>query len=331
MFRDFAGVWTAVAPARELGRRPLGQRIAGQDVVLFRDAQGNARALVDRCPHRGVKLSLGEVTSDGCVRCPFHAWEFNGAGQATHIPLNPDAKLETLSAVALPVREVGEVLWLHTAPLLPGVEPPPLQLPNTLTSPTLARAIFSVEWKTHWTRAMENMLDSPHVPFVHASTIGRFVRPRLKRESRMDVSWEETATGAVLRSSLDGQPEAGWLEFYRPNMMVLHIPIPGRVFTMHSICVPIDASRTRMIIVGARDFLRARGLNPLFNWSNRRIAAEDQAILESSQPVAVPRPSEERSVRTDKATLQFRKYYFAELAKEQHDAEPPLTQIGHVV
>ncbi|PZR13561.1 MAG: aromatic ring-hydroxylating dioxygenase subunit alpha [Archangium gephyra] len=313
MFDGFAKVWTPVILATSLRRgRPLPVVLAGEKLVFFRGSNGQAHALVDRCPHRGVSLSLGTVTSDGCLECPFHAWKFDGSGAVTHVPLNPDAKRERLFARAIPVREIGGVLWAWTeVTATPPSEP---IVPEALTLPGLARTYFQVEWNAHWSRAMENMLDSPHVPFVHKSTIGRFMRPYLRPDSRMDVNWEDTPWGGTTRSMLDDREDSGAdLHFYRPNMMALNIPVPKQVFRMHAFCVPIDASRTRMIIVGARSFATWRVLNPLFNWSNKRIAAEDRAIVESSWPVEVPPPSEETSVRTDRATLQFRKYYYAQL------------------
>jgi len=130
----------------------------------------------------------------------------------------------------------------------------------------------------------------------------------------MDVHWEDTPYGGRTSSRMEGQAVDGaWLDFYRPNMMVLNIPIPGKVFRMHAFCVPVDASRVRMIIIGARSFATLPLLNPLFNRSNKKIAAEDRAVVESSFPVEIPLPSEEQSVRTDRATLQFRKYYHAVL------------------
>ena len=79
-------------------------------------------------------------------------------------------------------------------------------------------------------------------------------------------------------------------------------------------CVPIDDGHTRMILAMARNYLTSRVWDWAFNLSTRRIAAEDRAIVESSYPVKVPLPAEEQSVRTDAATLLFRKRYFAELA-----------------
>lgn len=334
MFEGFANVWTPVLRAGHLKPgKLLPTMVAGEKVVFFRDERGRVRALLDRCPHRGVQLSLGTLKA-GCVECPFHAWRFDGQGAVVDVPLNPDAKRERLFATALPARELGGLLWLYTAPLVlqadgaesPGHEP---EVPEGLTLKGAARTYLEVEWNTHWTRAMENMLDSPHVPFLHKGTIGRFVRPHLKADSRMDIEWEDTSFGGRTTSSVDGREEAGAaLDWYRPNTMVLNIPMPGKLFRMHAICVPIDATRTRMIIVGARTFATLALLNPFFNLSNKRIAEEDRAVVESSQPLEIPPPAEEVSVRTDKATLQFRKYFFEVLKKSSAAPRSPIRAVA---
>ncbi len=310
MFEGFANSWTVVTLAKRLEKKPLAMRVAGEPVVFFRDAKGQVQALLDRCPHRGVKLSLGEMKGD-CLECPFHAWQFDGAGAVRHVPLNPDAKRERLFATSFPVREIGGLLWLYTAPKRAGETVPEPEVPDALTTPGLARTYLEVEWNAHWTRAMENMLDSPHVPFVHRKTIGRFVRPYLKPDSRMDIEWEEAPFGGRTRAIVDGRENSGaMLEWFKPNIMVLHIPMPGKTFRMHAVSVPIDATHTRMVVVGARSFATFPLLNPLFNASNRRIVNEDKAVVESSQPMEIPLAVDEISVRTDRATLQFRKFYF---------------------
>jgi phenylpropionate dioxygenase-like ring-hydroxylating dioxygenase large terminal subunit len=322
MFSNFANVWTPVFLSKRLKDKPLPVTLANERLVFFRDAKGKAAALIDRCPHRGVALSLGRVTPNGNLECPFHAWQFDGSGAACHIPLNPDAKRDQLFAQSLPTREVGGVLWVYTAVThSPPCEP---TVPEALTRPGLAFTHYQVEWRGHWTRAMENMLDSPHVPFVHATTIGRFVRPYLRADSKMDISWEDTPYGGQTRAILDDRPDSGaTLSFYKPNMMVLEIPIPKKVFRMHAFCVPVNDGAVRMIIVGARDFLKWSWLNPLFNWQNARIASQDRAIVETSWPPEVPPAGQEKSVRTDKATLKFRSYYFNELKTDPRRGPTP--------
>lgn len=307
MFEGFAHVWSPLALSRRLKAQPMRLVLAGEPIVLFRDGSGRPGALIDRCPHRGVALSLGQIGSDGCLECPFHGWRFDTAGANRHAPLNPDAKLDLLSATALPVRELGDLIWVHTAP---GVEAPAEPVaPEGLIAPGLSRTYLERDWDCHWTRAMENMLDSPHLPFVHRRTIGRTYRSRMTPTSRMEITWEPTAFGGRSQARLDGAENAAYLEFHRPNMMALVLPVPGRHLRIHALVVPTAAGRTRLTVVGSRDFARSKLLNPLFAWMNGRIADEDRAVVESSGAAEIPPLGVEPSVRTDRATLQFRSYY----------------------
>ena len=310
-FEGFADVWTPVLHRRKLTAKPLRLVIANEPLVLFRDGRGGVGALLDRCPHRGVALSLGKVGDDGTLECPFHGWRFDVSGANRHVPLNPEARCENLAAAALPVREIGDLIWIYTRPN--AVDPPEPMVPEGLTDPGLLRTNIDRDWACHWTRAMENMLDSPHLPFVHRKTIGRAYRRKMTRESRMDIEWEDTPFGGRIRASLDGEASGGYLEFYQPNIMALHIPIPGRTLRLHALVIPTESGRTHLTIVAARDFARFAVLEPLFRRMNGRIADEDRAVVESSGPNEVPRAGQEHSVGSDRATLQFRRYYDAVL------------------
>lgn len=307
MFEDFAGVWSIVGLTRSFAAGRLHPvSLAGERLVLFRDPEGTLRALIDRCPHRGVALSLGSLR-DGCVECPFHGWRFDGEGRCRHVPWNPDAKRETLGAFAVPVREAGGLVWVYT-----GSDPADAPMvPESLLQPGVALCGQSVLWRVHWTRAMENMLDSPHLPFVHRGTIGRALAPFV--EGRMDTAWEPVDFGARITNRMEGRSRPGRLDYRFPNAMELHIDPPGRTFRMLAVCHPLDDHSTLMTIYTLRSFARSRLLDPLFRWSNRRIAREDQAVLESSDPPRVPPAAEERSVRTDAPTLAFRRIWFDRL------------------
>lgn len=309
MFEGFARVWTPVAMARELRRdRPLAVQLAGTRLVLFRGRDGAPTALVDRCPHRGVALSLGRV-QDGCLTCPFHGWRFDEKGVVCHVPWNPDAKTAQLHGVRVASREIGGLLWVYTAPECePDTEP---SLDEALLRPGVRVSGGAIDWDTHWTRAMENMLDWPHLPFVHGATIGRGMLSR--PDARMDIRCEERPWGLHTSIAIDGEERPGSLDLRWPNRMNLFVGGSRRTLVMQVACVPIDAQRTRMILTTGRDFLRARLLDPLFHRLNLRIAGEDKAIVESSAPAEVPPAGDERSVRTDAPTLWFRKRYYKEL------------------
>lgn len=319
MFQGFAHVWTALGASDLLRRRPLALQVAGERLVLFRDAAGVAHALVDRCPHRGVQLSLGRVV-DGCLECPFHGWRFAGDGANRGVPWDPDARRDLLGATPVPLRERGGLLWLYTAPGREAAGEP--EVPELLLRPGVRVCGFAATWRTHWTRAMENMLDWPHLPFIHRRTIGRSLP--YAGGARMDIAWEARPWGAHTTITIDGKPQDGALDYRFPNAMQLSVPTRGRVLGFMTVCLPVDERTTSMVFLTVRDFMRPRVFDRLFHLANRRIAEEDRAVLESSDPAEVPPPGDERSVRLDEPTLRFRKLYRERLRGS--DAAPP----GHL-
>jgi phenylpropionate dioxygenase-like ring-hydroxylating dioxygenase large terminal subunit len=306
----FADMWTPVALSREVGKRPYALTLASERLVLFRDNAGRVAALHDQCPHRGVKLSLGKVGKDGCLECPFHGWRFAASGACKELPLNPmpEEKSQRFAATAFPVRERGGLIWLYTRP---GAEAPDEPLvPAELEDARFSTSFYTETWEAHWTRAMENMLDTPHLPFVHRRTIGGGLWRKMKPDSRMEVEVHPTPTGFRTTSTLDGTPNPGLLEWNQPNNMTLTIlDTPQRALRLRIWCVPVDAGHTRMMLASSRNFLRYNPLAPLLNGFNQLIVKEDRAVVESSHPVEVPPAGEERSVATDRATLAFRRWY----------------------
>ena len=56
--------WHPVLCSSQLGRQPVGVRLHGKELVLFRAEGGQIGALEDRCPHRRMRLSAGKVVKD---------------------------------------------------------------------------------------------------------------------------------------------------------------------------------------------------------------------------------------------------------------------------
>jgi len=81
-------LWWAVARSEEVtSQKPLSVDIGDQPLVLWRDNQGIARALEDRCPHRRAPLSLGCIRDNGWIQCGYHGWSYDGeTGRLKEIP-----------------------------------------------------------------------------------------------------------------------------------------------------------------------------------------------------------------------------------------------------
>ncbi|MBY0366546.1 MAG: nitrite reductase small subunit NirD [Burkholderiaceae bacterium] len=85
--------WTRVCRLQDipvLGARRV-QRRQGVDVALFRTADDEVFALLDRCPHKGGPLSQGIVFGKS-VACPLHNWTLglaDGCAQAPDVGCTP--------------------------------------------------------------------------------------------------------------------------------------------------------------------------------------------------------------------------------------------------
>ena len=319
-FEALPGIWTPIMPASELAAKPVGFTLAGERLALFRSGTGVA-GVRDRCPHRGVSLSNGKAEG-GRLACPFHGWQFDAQGACRHVPFNPGVPLGPLGTQAVPVREEVGMIWVYTG--YGSTDTAPI-LPEAAALPGVRFAWVYEDWDAHWTRVMENMLDTPHLPFVHRGTIGADMARRMRPETRMNQTLTETQHGVETQFRLDEDPSPGRLQWVRPNGMVLFIlEKPGWTMRMHVWCVPLERDRTRLLVAAAYQFGVLTPLAVLTSFTNRKIIFEDRAVVESSDPKEIPPPGGEANVPTDKMTLRFRTWYHREIAPDlaRADAGP---------
>lgn len=83
-----------------LGSRRVA-RAQGMDVAVFRNAQDQVFALLDRCPHKGGPLSQGIVFGTS-VACPLHNWTIglaDGCANAPDVGCAPRFKVKVEAGV----------------------------------------------------------------------------------------------------------------------------------------------------------------------------------------------------------------------------------------
>ncbi len=157
--------WYLICTKQELGVEPQARRILGEDLVLWRDGEGNPRLMHDYCPHRGAKLSIGDVVN-GELQCWYHFWRFNSDGNCVSIPSQGGkCSLQSRTKVAqtYPTVEKAGFIWSFIG----DQEPPELELPFELADPSYSMFPESVEWSANWLLAYENLADIMHAPFLH--------------------------------------------------------------------------------------------------------------------------------------------------------------------
>src|SRR5215212_3098682 len=145
--------WYPLLESSALGTAaPVGVRLLGEDLVLWRDRDGHPHALADHCPHRWARLSLGRVLG-GDLQCAYHGLRFDGRGQCVLVPWEPDGSPppEGMVVPAYPAAELGGLVWgyLGDADAFP---PPPLAeaAPPELSDEAYARYTMTEVWNTNW-------------------------------------------------------------------------------------------------------------------------------------------------------------------------------------
>lgn len=241
--------WQPAALADELqGARPVVPvRLLGEDLVLFRDSEGELGLIGRHCPHRGADMCFGRLEENG-LRCPFHGWHFNRAGQCVEQPGEPEGSRmhEHIQSTAYPVVERNGIIWAYMGP----GEPPAFPALDCFRAPHTHVFAFKGLWQCNWLQAMEVGIDPAHASFLHrflqdedpADSYGKQFRDKagnteipmtklLRDFPRPEIFAEEADHGlkiTALRHLGDGRT---------------HVRITNQIFP-EAICIPMSREMT---------------------------------------------------------------------------------------
>ena len=164
--------WYVAAWETEIGNTPFPRTILNEPVVLFRTPEGIV-ALEDRCCHRSLPLSMGQVVGDR-VQCGYHGLEFDKSGACVKVPgqskIPPGAQVRSY-----PVVQRWGWVWIW-----PG---DPAKADESLLPDWWW--LDSPEWKSipgrggepmpvaaNYMLISDNLFDISHLTYVHSSSIG---------------------------------------------------------------------------------------------------------------------------------------------------------------
>jgi nitrite reductase/ring-hydroxylating ferredoxin subunit len=152
---------------------------AGVPVLITRDKQGDIRAFVNSCAHRGA-----QIMPEGCghaqrFTCPYHAWSYNHAGDLTHV-YSPkdfgDLDKSSYGLVPLKALERSGLIWVITDNhskldieiFLSGYDEQLAHFGFASWHYFDSRRIDGPNWKI----AYDGYLDFYHLPILHKDTFG---------------------------------------------------------------------------------------------------------------------------------------------------------------
>jgi 5,5'-dehydrodivanillate O-demethylase len=158
--------WHPVAALSELKEKWTKKvRLLGEDLVLFRDREGNFGLIAESCPHRRASFLHG-IPSQSGIRCPYHGWEFNRHGSCLDQPNEQENQTfkDKVKTTAYPVESLGGMLFAYLGPA--GCKP---LLPHYdgFVAENSIRMLGRTLVPVNWLQIMENSADPIHTEWLH--------------------------------------------------------------------------------------------------------------------------------------------------------------------
>ena len=312
MLRDY---WHIALAGSRLGKGPTAVRLLDQDLVLFRDVEGRAHALLDRCCHRGVRLSLGKVTDEGRLACGYHGWEYGGDGRCLHVPSLPAGQRVSAAfqAPSFPCIEQHSYVWVWMGSGKPNPATPPA-IPG-FDEHAWEQGVYSYDCEAF--RLIENQFDACHPTFTHVNSHPAYFAHRSAGFREYDFEVRTTDTGLVSFYPPTASPDepmpvkaSSWTTFDLPGRVVVY----QRAFFIE-FCSILHIVQTGPSSCRLEWLQRKRG-EPSLTWVEEEplIATQDRIIESSQRWYDLCGDGFERSVEADYPTLLIRKIFHQALA-----------------
>ncbi len=161
--------WYVACTPDEIENKPLGREICGEKIAFFRNADGQASAVEDFCPHRGAPLSLGYV-ENGELICGYHGLSMGCDGKTRSMPKQRVGGFPCNRV--FPVVEKYGFIWVWPGAadkadvsLLPEFE--------WADNPKWAYGGGLYHIACDYRLMIDNLMDLTHETYVHASSIGQ--------------------------------------------------------------------------------------------------------------------------------------------------------------
>jgi phenylpropionate dioxygenase-like ring-hydroxylating dioxygenase large terminal subunit len=323
--------WYPIMPTSHLGAEPKPFTLLGENIVLWKTADGSVGCLQDRCCHRTAKLSLGMV-EDGNIVCGYHGWTYAPDGACVRIPQEPSQPISPRYRVAsYRTAEKYGYLWVALGQPLNGIP----EFPEAAQAGFRKIDQFYEPWNIGALRLMENSFDSAHIAYVHRNTFGNVASPEVKPRDIVQNPWGfESSTSSAVKVRGDAAHRAvqttegdtvrqSTSVWYMPFIRRTQIRYPhGLIHVLITCATPID-DRCSMILqwVYRNDTEEQVSTADVIAF-DRAITLEDKAIIESCDP-DVPLSvieGEEHHMLSDRPGLIMRRM-LSSLLREHGESE----------
>lgn len=327
----FRRYWYPVMALSRLADGPQPFTLLGEKLALWLAPDGTPVAFADKCPHRGIALSLDSIVVDGALRCGYHGWRFGPTGACVGIPQqpgqSPGGNLRGVRTFRAQARHGYAWVCLDE----PIADIPPL--PHAGEEGWRQVFSFDETWSVNMFRVIENALDIAHVSYVHNRTLGsddKPVFPRLDLIDEPGVLGHRCAYPVVNTPDQQKNLGIGGEQTFRrqltltwlPGAFVLEITYPTGL--VHSICgfaTPIGDGKVQRIQWSFRNDTEADAPAANVAAFDRRVQSEDRRLLETMGADFPLNPRAEAHMAMDRVGLMYRERLAALILRHDPNAD----------
>jgi phthalate 4,5-dioxygenase len=157
--------WTPACLSSELPEpeTSLRVRLLGEDLVAFRDTNGQLGLLDEHCPHRGASIYYGRNEDCG-LRCAYHGWKFDITGQCVDMPNEQRSFAASIKTTAYPTHESGGIVWTYMGP---AETMTPFRDFGSDSLPADEVHAAKVLTNCNWVQTLDGNIDTAHASFLH--------------------------------------------------------------------------------------------------------------------------------------------------------------------
>jgi phenylpropionate dioxygenase-like ring-hydroxylating dioxygenase large terminal subunit len=203
--------------------------LGSESVMVLRDRDGSIRAFHNVCRHRGARLLDGSGNCPTAITCPYHGWTYRHDGGLIGMPVRES--FPGLDRGEHGLRPVRVDIALSFVWVCLAGDPPPVAkvwgqladelLPYRLQDMVPLGPISQESWPVDWKIAMDNYLESYHVPIGHPGLYRMFTPDYQDQANVPGVArglswmrdqdsprWSEGAYQRLIRKAATHLPEA---------------------------------------------------------------------------------------------------------------------------
>jgi benzoate/toluate 1,2-dioxygenase alpha subunit len=232
MERIFGRAWLFVAHASQVPKPGdyITTEIGRQPVVVTRHHDGSVQVLLNRCSHRGAKVVNERRGHAARLTCCYHGWSYDTDGRLLTVPV-PEGCAADFDKGAFGLARAprigdyrgfvfaslsagGPSFEDHIGPMKGNIDDLVDRAPEGALA--LDAGMHRYFYNGNWKLQIENVLDSYHVPFGHASTVNKDGVQFARREGDqkgatvVEVAKKQTASAWKDRKSFIAGNGHGW-------------------------------------------------------------------------------------------------------------------------